>query len=70
MNVEIRTVAVQFLLREYLFQMFYIDPLQCRIKDTHPETGDPARTQKNIPNACYQVGFCTEDISTLAIQVL
>jgi hypothetical protein len=27
-------------------------------------------TQKNIPNACYQVGFCTEDISILAIQVL
>jgi len=27
-------------------------------------------TQKKFRNACYQVGFCTEDISTLAIQVL
>ncbi len=27
-------------------------------------------TQKKFRNACYQVGFCTEDISSLAIQVL
>ncbi len=27
-------------------------------------------TQINIRNAYYQVGFCTEDISTLTIQVL
>ncbi len=27
-------------------------------------------TEKKFRKACYQVGFCTEDISTLAIQVL
>jgi hypothetical protein len=27
-------------------------------------------TQKNFRNACYQIGFCTGGISTLAIQVL
>jgi hypothetical protein len=40
MNVDIWTVAVQFLFWEYLFPIFGIDPLKCTRKEKHKKKGE------------------------------